>query len=65
VQTRKIDAGLAMVGEVAALAPGYLETQCYTARLFWANQRFDDTARLFRQATENVPAPNSRGARLC
>jgi len=65
VQTRKIDAGLAMAGEVAALAPADLETQRYTARLFWGNQRFDDTARLFWQATENVPAPNTRGARLC
>jgi len=64
VQTRKIDAGLAMAGEVAALAPGDLETQRYAARLYWGNQRFDDTARLFWQATENIPAPNSRGARL-
>jgi len=65
VQVRKIDAGLAMAGEVASLAPADLETQRYAARLFWGNQRFDDTARLFWQATENVPAPNSRGARLC
>jgi len=65
VQVQKIDAGLAMAGEVAALAPGDLETQRYTARLYWGNQRFNDTARLFWQATENVPAPNSRGARLC
>jgi len=65
VQVRKIDAGLAMAGEVASLAPADLETQRYTARLFWGNQRFDDTARLFWTATENVPAPNSRGARLC
>jgi len=65
VQTRKTDAGLAMAGEVAALAPADLETQRYAARLYWGNQRFDDTARLFWQAAENVPAPNSRGARLC